>query len=189
MLTNLNTRISDATLDDSGDPRTPTAHNHVEADITDLDHLIESEINLANLGEKNHASLASVSADQHNDTKVRSKVVDESAIADNKILVYKSASDTLVYESKPTGGSGAPSEMGIETTDGSGVVTVTLSGSYTNKPVVMLTPEFAHGTDVVTVQIDGWTGPPYTAFVIHSGDDSGKSEPGVDVHWLLWTRD
>lgn len=43
ILANLNAKVSDATLDDSGDPRTPTAHSHTESDISDLDHLTEAE--------------------------------------------------------------------------------------------------------------------------------------------------
>ena len=35
-LAKLNAIVGDATLDDSGDPRIPTVHTHVEADITDL---------------------------------------------------------------------------------------------------------------------------------------------------------
>ena len=38
-LANLNSKVSDATLDDSGDPRDPNAHTHLEADITDLSHV------------------------------------------------------------------------------------------------------------------------------------------------------
>lgn len=39
-LTNLNTKVSDATLDDASSARPPTAHTHVEADITDLAHTV-----------------------------------------------------------------------------------------------------------------------------------------------------
>jgi len=38
LLADLNTKVSDATLDDSSASRPPTAHTHVEADITDLNH-------------------------------------------------------------------------------------------------------------------------------------------------------
>jgi len=38
-------------------------HDHVEGDITDLDHLTEGEINLANLLEKNHVSLTNKNAE------------------------------------------------------------------------------------------------------------------------------
>lgn len=59
---------------------------------------------LASHSTKAHTELTGVSADQHSDTKIRSKVVDETAIGDDKILVYKSGSDTIVYEAKPAGG-------------------------------------------------------------------------------------
>jgi len=55
-------------------------HTHLEADITDL---------------------------LHDAIKIKGKTVDDSAIGDNKILVYKTATQTLVYEDKPTGGGGA----------------------------------------------------------------------------------
>lgn len=88
----------------------------------------------------------------------------------------------------PGGGNGGPTEKGIATTDAQGNVTVNFVGSYASKPVVSLTPELEHGTDVVTVQIDGWVGagPPYTGMIIFTGDDSGKPEPIVPVHWLIW---
>ncbi len=38
-LAELNVLVSDATLDDSGDSRPPTAHTHTESDITDLSHV------------------------------------------------------------------------------------------------------------------------------------------------------
>jgi hypothetical protein len=50
-----------------------------------------------------HSQLANVLPDQHADTKVRSKVVDETNIGDGKVLVYRAASDTLQYET-PAGG-------------------------------------------------------------------------------------
>ena len=55
-------------------------HTHVEADITDLDHDAQ---------------------------KIKGKPVDDSNIGDDRILVYKAASDSLVYEDKPAGGGGA----------------------------------------------------------------------------------
>ena len=51
-------------------------HSHVEADITDLDH---------------------------NAQKIKGKPVDDAAIGDNKILVYKQSGDKIVYEAKPAG--------------------------------------------------------------------------------------
>jgi len=59
---------------------TPFGHTHVEADITNL---------------------------LHDALKIKGKTVDDSAIGDNKILVYKTATQTLVYEDKPSGGGGA----------------------------------------------------------------------------------
>jgi hypothetical protein len=86
---------------------------------------------LASHSSKNHSELTGVSADQHGDTKVRSKVVDESAIGDDKILVFKAASDTLVYEAKPSGGSGTPEDsiMGITFMPFSGLDADTVGGS------------------------------------------------------------
>jgi len=37
-LANLNSKLSDANLDDSSSPRPPISHTHTESDITDLDH-------------------------------------------------------------------------------------------------------------------------------------------------------
>jgi len=59
---------------------TPFGHTHVEADITNL---------------------------LHDALKIKGKTVDDSAIADNRILVYKTATQTLVYEDKPSGGGAA----------------------------------------------------------------------------------
>lgn len=67
----------------------------------------EAAIRLAELLEKNHASLTNVLPDQHADTKVRTKEVDESAIGNDKILQYDSASGKLKYVA-PVGGMGAP---------------------------------------------------------------------------------
>jgi len=55
----------------------PKAHTHVEADITDLDHDAQ---------------------------KIKGKTVDDAAIGDDKILVYKTSGSKLVYEAKPAGG-------------------------------------------------------------------------------------
>jgi len=54
-------------------------------------------------GSKSHLNLKDVLPDQHADTKVRSKVVDEGAIADGKILEYDAAAGTLKYVA-PSGG-------------------------------------------------------------------------------------
>lgn len=55
-------------------------HTHTESDITDLNHDAQ---------------------------KIKGKTVDDSAIGDDKIFVYKLATDNIVYEAKPTGGGGA----------------------------------------------------------------------------------
>lgn len=89
----------------------------------------------------------------------------------------------------PGGGNGGPAERGIATTDAYGTTTVNFVGSYTSKPIVSLTPELPHGTDVVNAQIESWVGdqPPYTGMTIFVGDDGGKPETNVPVHWLIWT--
>jgi len=48
-----------------------------------------------------HADLTDILPDVHGDIKIRSKVVDEANLANDRILVYKSATDNLVYEDKP----------------------------------------------------------------------------------------
>ena len=55
----------------------PTVHTHVEADITDLDHDAQ---------------------------KIKGKDVDDSAIADGKVLSYKSSSDKVEYVDSASGG-------------------------------------------------------------------------------------
>lgn len=76
--------------------------------LTDQHHIktIADELSLNDMDEKSHASLNDINPDVHADTKVRTKVVNEAAIGDNKILVYDLASGTLVYEDKPAGGNG-----------------------------------------------------------------------------------
>lgn len=71
-LAEVNALVSDATLDDSGNPRDPTAHTHVEADITDLAHSAGASLLLPASqtclevvadGSDNHIELDSVSAE------------------------------------------------------------------------------------------------------------------------------
>lgn len=52
------------------------------------------------------AGLSGLLADEQNAGKIKAKTVNDSAIADDKILVYKSGTDTIVYEAKPA--TGAP---------------------------------------------------------------------------------
>lgn len=76
-------------------------------------------------------------------------------------------------------------EKGTVTTDADGLATITFSGSYASKPILALTPELPVATDRVIVQIESWTGPPYTDVTIATSDDGGKKEPSVLVHWIL----
>ena len=55
----------------------PKSHTHTESEVTDLDHDAQ---------------------------KIKGKTVDDAAIGDDKILVYKTAGTKLVYEAKPSGG-------------------------------------------------------------------------------------
>jgi len=95
----------------------------------------------------------------------------------------------ITLHSHAGGGGGGPAEKGVATTGADGTIIVNFSGSYNSKPVVSLTPEFSHGADVVTVQIEAWVGsqPPYTGMTIFCGDDGGKPEEGVPVHWAIWS--
>lgn len=105
------TDITEAELEELSAGGTTTLHSHAGGGMVqhanewhDPDmSLATHNHTLLGLSERAHTSLTSVLADQHADTKVRSKVVDETAIADNRILVYKTASGTLVYEDKPAG--------------------------------------------------------------------------------------
>jgi len=88
----------------------------------------------------------------------------------------------------PTPVAGGPSETGIVTTGTDGVASVTFTKTYTKKPLVMLTPDIPHGEDVVTTQIEGWTisNGNYVGMAIFTGDDAGKPEPNVTVHYAVW---
>jgi len=81
-----------------------------------------------------------------------------------------------------------PSETGIVTTGADGLANVTFTKTYTSKPIVALTPEIPHGTDVVTAQIEGWviSNGNYVGMGIFTGDDAGKPEPNVTVHYAVW---
>jgi len=61
----------------------------------------ETAIRLTQLLEKSHTSLTSVLANQHPNTKVRTKVVNEAAIADGKVLQYNATSGELEYVTLP----------------------------------------------------------------------------------------
>lgn len=67
-------------------------------EISDANHGVRTLVNA-----HSHLDLSNVNPDQHSDTKVRTKVVDETAIGNDKILVYKTASGNLEYENKPVG--------------------------------------------------------------------------------------
>lgn len=101
---------SSAWADITGKPAAypPEAHTHVKADVTDFAH-------------------THVAADvtDLNEGLVGTKDVDETSIADDKILVYDSTSGKLLYEAKPSGGGyfdkldgTAPPTMGDDTSDG-----------------------------------------------------------------------
>jgi len=83
---------------------------------------------------------------------------------------------------------GGPSETGIVTTGADGLANITFTKSYAAKPIVALAPEIPHGIDVVTVQIEGWTqvDTKYTGMGVFTGDDAGKPEGNVPVHYAVW---
>ena len=64
-----------------------------------------------------------------NSGKVGTKTVDEALIGDDKILVYKTATSNLVYETKPSGG-GLSWGASITGTSGTGI-TSTIGNSAT----------------------------------------------------------
>lgn len=69
------------------------------------DHVPQAHT-LGSHSSKAHTELTSVSADQHGDTKVNTKVVDEANIGDGKTLLYRTASGKLEYEIPSGGGLG-----------------------------------------------------------------------------------
>jgi len=83
---------------------------------------------------------------------------------------------------------GGPSETGIVTTGADGTASITFTKPYPSKPVVALAPDIPHGTDVVTVQIEGWdiVNTDYVGMGVFTGDDAGKPEPNVPVHYAVW---
>lgn len=72
-------------------------------------------------GVYDHIKLKNVSADQHADTKIGTKVVDETNIADTKHLEFKTASGKIEYVAKPAGGAGDMEKSTYDTGD-NGVV-------------------------------------------------------------------
>lgn len=83
-LADLNLKISDADLDDSGGTRTPSAHKSAhQNDGAD-------EISVA--------GLSGVLADDQDANKIIGVEVDNTDIADNKVLQYKSGTGKLEYE-------------------------------------------------------------------------------------------
>jgi len=80
------------------------------------------------------------------------------------------------------------SEAGLATTGADGVASITFLKAYPTKPKVALSPDVPHGTDVVTTQIEGWTldaEGKYIGMAVFTGDDAGKPEPSVPVHYLV----
>ncbi|GAH96206.1 unnamed protein product [marine sediment metagenome] len=94
----------------------------------------------------------------------------------------------VIFSAMPIASAGntGANEMGMITTDSSGFATITFSGSYVSKPILALTPELPVATDRVFVQIESWTGPPYTDVTIATSGDDGKAEASVLVHWALF---
>lgn len=99
-----------------------------------------------------HEALSGVAADQHNDTKVRTKEVDETAIADGKILEYKSASGKLEYVDKPAGG-GAADHLEATFTAGQTITAKEAVYMYTNGKI--LTGSVGIGLKGVGIALNG----------------------------------
>lgn len=111
----------------------------------------------------------------------------EKRLMKNTDKVELTSGGVTTLHSHPGGGAG-PAEKGITTSGADGTVTVNFTGSYATKPTVALTPELAHGEDTVTVQIETWVmdNSNYIGVTIFCGDDGGKPEVGVPIHWLIW---
>jgi len=77
---------------------------------------------------------------------------------------------------------------GIVTTGSDGKASISFPKAYAVKPKLFLCPEYPQATDVVTTQVDDWSLDPdgnYIGAVVATGDDGGKAEAGVPVHWLI----
>jgi len=84
---------------------------------------------------------------------------------------------------------GGPSELGVVATGADGLASITFTKSYATKPKVALSPEYPLATEVVTVQIDSWdtdAAGNYIGMTVATGNDAGKPEAGVTVHYALW---
>jgi len=95
---------------------------------------------------------------------------------------------SLLRVNIPSPAPGGPSETGIITTGSDGIATITFTKPYKSKPIVALAPDIPHGTDVVTTQIEGWTisDTNYVGMAVFTGDDAGKPEANVPVHYAIW---
>jgi len=83
-------------------------HTHLEADVTDLDKYTQGEVDTALTGKSDtgHTHLEVDITDlDHDAQKIKGVVVDDAAIVDGRVLVYRSASGNLEYEDQ-TGGDG-----------------------------------------------------------------------------------
>jgi len=81
-------------------------------------------------------------------------------------------------------------ELGAVTTGADGKATISFAKAYPSKPKLALAPEYSQATDVVTVQIDSWSqdvAGNYIGAVVAAGDDGGKAEANVTVHYAVWS--
>jgi len=77
---------------------------------------------------------------------------------------------------------------GIVTTGADGKASISFPRAYPTKPKLFLSPELPQATDVVTVQIEDWSldvEGNYIGAIVATGDDAGKAEANVPVHWLI----
>ena len=124
-LADLNAKVSDATLDDSGDARTPSAHKTSHQD--------------GGTDEISVASLSGLLADEQNAGKVKGVIINDAAKADQKTLAYDSGSDRIIYITPAAGGAALNSiQQGtISITSGNLTNTATINAVDTDKAFLL----------------------------------------------------
>ena len=83
-LAELNAAVTDATLDDAGDPRDPNAHNHTASDVTDFDTEVGNHIDVA--ANTTHRGLTTLNA--HGNTADASITIGTGAVGVDYTLTF-----------------------------------------------------------------------------------------------------
>ena len=108
-LANLNTKISDGNLDFDTASRPPTSHTHGGGDITSaVTNAVDADTvdgeHASAFADASHTHTESDITDlDHDAQKIKGVTVDDTDIADGKILKYNSTSGNLEYEDDATG--------------------------------------------------------------------------------------